>query len=119
MAIGDETSDVGQPLVVTYREEGAWGVLGAAGELDVVTSGNLGSGLKSATPGLGIIVDMYDVTFVDTTGLGVLIGLQRRVEESGGGFRLVVPSPHIRRVFDITGLDEVFSVYDSLAAARE
>ena len=119
MVLGDGSMELGHPLVVTYSEEGAWGVLGASGELDVVTASKLSSGLSVATRGMGVIVDMTDVTFVDSTGLGVLIGLQRRVKAEGAGFRLVVSSPHILRVLDITGLNEVFSVFETLSAARD
>jgi len=59
-----------------------------------------------------IRIDLSGVDFIDSTGLGVLIGGAKRQREGGGGFVLVRPSPRVKKVLDITGLTKVFLVSD-------
>lgn len=94
-----------------------WTVVSVEGECDVVSSPALRDALAAASGGLGVVVDLTRVTFIDSTGLGVLIIGQKRVERDGRAFRVVVSSPHIRQIFDVTGLDDVFTMSQSLAEA--
>jgi anti-sigma B factor antagonist len=57
------------------------------------------------------------VSFIDSTGLGVLVGAVRDVRAGGGDLRLVVTQPQIIRLLEITGLDEVFNVRSSTSDA--
>jgi anti-sigma B factor antagonist len=63
--------------------------------------------------GRSVAVDLGGVGFVDSAGLGVLIGALRRTTESGGRMALVSLQPSVQRVFSITGLNAVFDVRDS------
>jgi anti-anti-sigma factor len=51
------------------------------------------------------------VSFIDSTGIGVLVGVWRRVRATGGGLALAMPSPQVQSVLDATGLTKVLSVY--------
>ncbi len=87
-------------------------ILRVQGEIDVATSPELHellSDLIADGPGV-IIVDLTDVSFIDSTGLGVLVGAVRVVRAGGGDLRLVVTQPHIIKLLELTGLDDVFSV---------
>jgi anti-anti-sigma factor len=90
----------------------AWPVLRVAGEVDIQTSPTLAERLQSVLdqghPSL--LVDLREVTFLDSTGLSVLIAGLRRCQDAGGELRLVSPRPNVRKVFEITGLTEVFHV---------
>ena len=105
-------TDVTQNL----RDEGA--VVTAAGEIDLATSPALRTRLQDA---IGqnrlVIVDLSDVTFIDSTGLGVLIGGLRRVNEAAGEMRIVIADPRVLKIFEITGLTGLFSIHSSLAEA--
>ena len=57
-----------------------------------------------------IVVDLTEVTFIDSMALGVLLAASNRLRPTGGGLRLVVPSPSIRRIFEISLLDHVFTL---------
>lgn len=57
-----------------------------------------------------VVVDLSGVTFIDSMALGVLLGAANRLRRHGGNLRLVVPSPQLRRVFEIAQLDRVFSL---------
>ncbi len=64
-----------------------------------------------------LIVDLTKVDFLDSTGLGALIGGQRRAKEFAGEIRLVAKEGQILRLLRITGLLKVFAVYPTLADA--
>jgi anti-sigma B factor antagonist len=57
-----------------------------------------------------LVVDLSDVAFVDSMGLGVLLGATKRMRAAGGHLRLVVARPEVRRIFEITLLDRVLEI---------
>jgi anti-sigma B factor antagonist len=94
-------------------------VLAASGEIDVATAPELHDRLGKLLQGSPelLVVDLADVSFIDSTGLGVLVGAVRDVRAGGGDLRLVVTQPQIIRLLEITGLDEVFNVRSSTSDA--
>lgn len=64
-----------------------------------------------------IVVDLAEVTFIDSMTLGVLLGASKRLRPRGGQLRIVVPEPGIRKVFEITLLDRIFQLYHTREAA--
>jgi len=60
-----------------------------------------------------VVVDLSSATFIDSTTLGVLVGGEKRLRGEGGSLTLVCPDRDIRKVFEITGLDRVFSMHES------
>lgn len=94
-------------------------VVELAGTLDIATSPTVRGALVEAFE-RGVhkmIVDLSGLEFIDSTGLGALIGGQRRAKEKGGSIALVVPEGQILRLFRITGLLRTFECYPSLEAA--
>ena len=89
------------------------------GEIDVATAPQLRERLQAMAEGNPklVVADLSNVTFVDSTALGVLVGGAKRFRRGGGDLRLVVTEPHIAKVFTITGLNDVFSIYSSAAGA--
>lgn len=61
-----------------------------------------------------LVIDLEHVTFMDSTGLGVLVGALRRLAERGGSLALVCPQGPVLRVMEVTGLHKVFDIHDSL-----
>lgn len=55
-------------------------------------------------------VDLSDVGFIDSTGMGALVDGLKRMREAGGGMVLRSPGPSTRKVLEITGLDQVFRI---------
>ena len=87
------------------------------GDLDLHSADQLGDllvGVVDRGTSL-VVVDLSDVEFVDSQGLGALMRGTRRFGACKDRFRLVVPAPEIRRLFEITALDRVFP----LDATRE
>ena len=65
------------------------------------------------------VVDMSGVPFIDSTGVGVLVGALKRAREHDGNLTIARPQPRVRRVFEITGLLGALPIYDSLEVARD
>jgi anti-sigma B factor antagonist len=89
------------------------------GSLDIATSPTVRAALTSASErgNHRLIVDLTRVDFLDSTGLGALIGGQRRAKEFDGEVRLVAKEGQILRLLRITGLLKVFAVYPTLDEA--
>jgi anti-sigma B factor antagonist len=94
-------------------------VVSATGEIDIATAPGLREQLESTMDRAGglVVVDLLGVTFIDSTALGVLIGALKRCQEAGGSMRLVVAEPRVLKVFEITGLTELFSIFPTIDAA--
>ncbi len=89
-----------------------WTVISASGEIDVAAAPELRDSLTGLL-GAGstrIVVDLEGVDFIDSTGLGVLVGAVRKARSDGGDVRLVCTNSRILKVFAATGLDEVFRI---------
>jgi anti-sigma B factor antagonist len=88
-------------------------VLRVEGEVDVSTAPELRQRLLSlADRGHTLaVVDLSAVSFVDSTALGVLVSGVKRLRAAGGDLRLVITEPRVSKVFEITGLTEVFHIY--------
>ena len=107
-------------LLVEVREEGTSAVVTPAGELDHHTADLLREPLEDCLDkGFSrLVVDCSRLEFCDSTGLNVLLGARLKAEAAGGGVHLAAMLPVVARVFEITGADAVFTVHDTLEAAR-
>ncbi|WP_377640209.1 STAS domain-containing protein [Oryzobacter terrae] len=106
-------------LSVTTSRQGDVTIVSVAGEVDVYTAAQLRAALDEevAAGHVELVVDLDDVTFLDSTGLGVLVGRLKLVRNQSGWLRLVCANERILRVFRITGLDKVFGIHASLDEA--
>ena len=94
-------------------------VLSVAGAVDVYTSPRLREALSQAIDAgcTDLVVDLDQVSFLDSTGLGVLVGGLKRVRSVGGTLVVVCTRDRVLTVVSLTGLDRVFRIVDSLDAA--
>jgi anti-sigma B factor antagonist len=111
-------------LSLSTRTEGDRTVVGVEGEIDVYTAPKLREQLVELVNAgnYHLIVDMERVDFLDSTGLGVLVGGLKRVRAHDGSLRLVCTQERILKIFRITGLTKVFPIHESVkdaAAASE
>lgn len=106
-------------LGLEVSERNGWAVLAVQGEVDVATAPRLRERLISlVNEGRNrIVVDLEGVDFLDSTGLGVLVGALKRVRTQDGELGLVCTEGRILKVFEITGLTKVFPMYQSLDEA--
>jgi len=95
-------------------------VIAVGGEIDVYTAPKLREKLINLVESgsYHLIVDMEEVEFLDSTGLGVLVGGLKRVRAHDGSIDLVCTQGRILRIFRITGLSKVFDIYDTVSAAQ-
>jgi anti-sigma B factor antagonist len=94
-------------------------VLAVKGEVDVYTAPRLREKLVELVShgSQHLVVDLEGVDFLDSTGLGVLVGGLKRLRSHDGDLSLVCSQHRILKVFEITGLTKVFAIYDSVEAA--
>ena len=88
-------------------------VLHVAGDLDGSTAPVLRhalAGIIEDQGNLAVRLDLRDMTFVDSTGLSVLVGAQRRLREKGGHLTLANLRPQTLKVFEIVGLSTMFDI---------
>jgi anti-sigma B factor antagonist len=101
------------------EKKGDWSVLHVGGEVDLFTAPKVKEQildlLNAGTTNL--VVDLEQVTFMDSTGIGVLIGALRRLREREGALALVCPQGPVLRVLEVTGLHKVFDIFDSVDKA--
>ena len=102
-----------------HAEPPGFTVIEVGGEIDVYTAPKLRERLVSLVEegSYQLIVDMESVEFLDSTGLGVLVGGLKRVRAHEGWIDLVCTQSRILRIFRITGLNRVFSIYDTVPDA--
>lgn len=92
-------------------------VVSVFGEVDILTTPRLRDELIDliAAGQHHLILDLEGVTFLDSTGLGVLVGALKRVRHVQGSMRLVCTSERLLKIFRITGLHEIFAIHKSVA----
>ncbi|GAA4350165.1 STAS domain-containing protein [Angustibacter luteus] len=106
-------------LSVGTREQGGRMIVEVSGEIDVYSAPALRDQLNTLVAGghHHLVVDMQGVEFLDSTGLGVLVGGLKRVRTQGGSLHLVCSQERVLKVFRITGLTKVFAIHDSVDEA--
>jgi len=94
-------------------------ILRVTGEVDVYTAPQLReSVIRLVADGVQhVIVDLRDVEFMDSTGLGALVGSLKRLRVAGGSLRLVTGPGRILTLFRITGLVNAFTLHSSVPEA--
>lgn len=94
-------------------------VVAAEGEVDAHTAHSLREALARAVASgcRAVVADLSMVSFIDSSGLGVLVGNLKELISRQGDLRVVVTQERVARVFEVTGLDTVFGMYRSVEAA--
>mgnify|MGYP005838826089 CR=1 FL=1 len=105
--------------VESARLDGERGLVSVRGEVDIYTAPRFKESLlELLDSGVSrVVVDLSEVTFIDSTALGVLIGGVRRLHDRDGRLSLVVASRPVERVLTVTGLDRVFAIHPTRDAA--
>jgi len=106
-------------LTLATREVGETTVVAVGGEIDVYTAPKLRDKITELV-GAGvydIVIDLEAVEFLDSTGLGVIVGGLKKVRAHDGSLRLVCTQDRLLKIFRITGLAKVFDIHQSADAA--
>ncbi|HEY0798764.1 MAG TPA: STAS domain-containing protein [Candidatus Baltobacteraceae bacterium] len=107
--------------VHVHGENGHPHVVELSGEIDVYTSPKVKDAITELIDKghYNLVINLEKVRYIDSTGLGVLIGGLKRVREHGGSVNLVCTNPQIKKIFDITGLVKIFGIFDDESAATK
>ncbi len=106
-------------LLVQLEERDGWAVARASGDLDLTTAPRLREQLVQivAEGQPRIVLDLQAVEFIDSTGLGVLVGVLKRTRSQGGDLRLVSQRAGLRKLLELTTLDRALPLASSVDAA--
>lgn len=106
-------------MTVQVTDSGGWAIARVTGDLDVASAPRLREQLVGLVTGgqPNLVLDLDGVDFLDSTGLGVIVGVLKRTRSHGGDLRLVCTRASIRRVFEITALDRTMPLADTVEAA--
>lgn len=114
------TAAAADRLLLDYRLDNGVAVVTVTGAVDVSTCGLLRDGLLRAVTDddhRGLVVNLARVTFIDSAGIGVLVGVWHRVHATNSSLALAAPSHQARSILTTTGLATAFSVFDTEAEA--
>jgi anti-anti-sigma factor len=114
-------------FTVTGTGHGDWVVLRVSGEMDLMTSPELRRQVHDAVAAghRSVVLDLSDVFFCDSSGVGVLIAARRLMRSCGGRLRLVLPAAgaedgsHVNRVLGALGVRRLFEVFPDAASALD
>jgi len=106
-------------LKISSSSIGGCPVLKLAGEVDAYTCPQFREALIRSldAEGADLVLDMQDVEYIDSNGLGALVGALKRASEKNGHISIVCSNPQVTKVFRITGLVKVFDMHTSLDEA--
>ena len=104
---------------VERRDNEACAVLSVQGEVDLTAAPRLRQALVTivAEGHDRVVVDLTGTEFLDSTGLGALVGGLKRIRARGGEMRVVCSSPRVCKVFEITSLDRVVRMFGTVEEA--
>ena len=106
-------------LTLSTREVDGTTIVAVGGEIDVYTAPKLRDKITElvADGVYKIVIDMESVEFLDSTGLGVLVGGLKKVRSHDGSLELICTQDRLLKIFRITGLAKVFVIHDSADGA--
>jgi anti-sigma B factor antagonist len=102
-------------LQINVRNAGEAPIIDLTGEVDAYTAARFREAMLELIENgaVNLIISMENVEYIDSSGLGALVGGLKRVSERNGRIVIVCNNPQIRKVFEITGLEKVFRLYST------
>ena len=107
-------------LTVMRQPQSSYVVVSFVGEVDVSSVSQVRTSMREmfVEGDVHLLLDLSGVTFMDSAGLGLLVGIRRQARMFRGSLAVVAPSRPVRRIFELTALDKVFHLYATLEEAR-
>ena len=106
-------------LKISTREESGAAIISVSGEVDLYSSPDFRTALLKMTEqkGAQIIVDLADVPYMDSSGLATLVEGYQKTTGNGGSLAIVNLQKGVREVFELSNLDQIFDIFDTIADA--
>jgi anti-sigma B factor antagonist len=98
---------------VEVTSEGPNAVLRLKGELDVASSATLEDELQRVSGSSAVVLDLTDLEFIDSTGLGVLVKAHQRMRDEGDQLAVIEGTGQVKRLLELTGLDQQLTLISS------
>ena len=117
MALASEPDTfLSMAIALSVQDHPQWTVIRVSGDLDVAGAPELRQGVLTAVAdgARWITLDLSDLDFIDSFGIGAVVAALKRTRQRGGDLRLVCPVRRVRRVFEICGLDRIMTLGDTL-----
>jgi anti-sigma B factor antagonist len=107
--------------IKVQRPEDRASVFSVSGELDAYTAPDLRDALDEELAGgkSWLIVDLTALTYLDSTGLGILVGTAKKCRQAEGDLAIACVRPNLLKIFEISGTKEILNVVDTMEAAME
>jgi anti-sigma B factor antagonist len=103
------------------HERDGWSVLGVVGELDLAAAPRVRQAVVRAIDGTRgaprVVLDLTGVDFIDSSGLGIVLGTLRRIRAASGELRVIAGDAQVQRVFALTQLDQILPLCGSVDEA--
>jgi anti-sigma B factor antagonist len=108
-------------FALDVSSRGDWTVVAVTGELELATAPRLRQAVVSLVGDgrVDIVLDLGGVDFIDSIGLGVIVSALKRVRSRDGQLVVAGAVPRVRALFELTRLDEIIELHDSVAGALE
>lgn len=109
------------PMQLQVRMSDGTAILDVAGEIDAYSCIELKLKIVDLLEedNTHIVLNLEEVYYIDSTGLGVIVFALKRVLEQKGRLAIIILDPKIKRLFRITGLDHIFNIYNDEADALD
>jgi anti-sigma B factor antagonist len=106
-------------LTLGVDDVGGRAVIRVAGDVDIETAPSLRFAVRELLDGehRDLVIDVSRVDFIDSTGLGVLVGALKDTQAGGGELELICTQPKMLKLLHLTGLDQAFTVHEADIAA--
>lgn len=102
---------------IITKEHGNVAIVSLQGILNASSAPQLLNYIADTPADQSLVIDLEKVEFLDSSGLGVLVGISRKKKSSGAIFRLAGMNNRVRKVFELTNAVSLFDIYDDAAAA--
>lgn len=106
-------------MSITYRHEDIFTIISMSGRFDAIGTREFKKIISELmeTGKMRIILDMTQVHFVDSSGMGALIGSLRGIVKEGGSLRIAGLTPEVHTIFELTRLHRIFDIFETTQAA--
>ncbi|GKU84637.1 anti-sigma factor antagonist [Niallia sp. NCCP-28] len=99
-------------IIIDVKEQDLNVEVKVCGEIDAYTAPKLRERIYSYSEkqGIKMVVDLSDVNYMDSTGLGVFVGVFKNIRANNGELKLINLSERLKRLFEITGLADIIDI---------
>ncbi len=106
--------------VESLQEGGQVAVVKVSGELDAYLAPQVREQVEKALQNTKwLLIDLSEVTYIDSVGLGIMVGAAKQATEAGGDIAVVASKPAVVRVFEISGTKDLLNVVETVDQARQ